>query len=202
VWNALSRVVVHLTAPGVPDIYRGDELWFQALVDPDNRAPVDWSLRDEALGQLRAIAPAGEPADPAELRAWIDQPGDGRLKMYLFEQLLRLRRERGAMMTSADYLPLRVEGELADRVFAFQRGHGREAVVVLVPRLTCAFGGGAPIGPVWGNTRAHLEEGASSSLAFRCALSGVLLHVTDGRLPLADAMARLPVAVLVSHQGN
>jgi (1->4)-alpha-D-glucan 1-alpha-D-glucosylmutase len=202
VWNALSRVVVHLTAPGVPDIYRGDELWFQALVDPDNRAPVDWAARDEVVGQLRAIAPAGAPADPGQLRAWMDQPGDGQLKMYLYEQLLRLRREHGAMMPGSAYTPLRVTGELADRVFAFQRGRGRDSVLVVVPRLTCAFGGVAPIGPVWGNTRIRLEDGAASTLAFRCALSGVLLHPTDRELPLADMMARLPLAVLVPHAGD
>ena len=41
-WNSLAQVVVHLTAPGVADIYQGAELWFRALVDPDNRRPVDW----------------------------------------------------------------------------------------------------------------------------------------------------------------
>jgi (1->4)-alpha-D-glucan 1-alpha-D-glucosylmutase len=202
VWNALSRVVVHLTAPGVPDIYRGDELWFQALVDPDNRSPVDWATRDEALGQLRAIAPAGEPADPAQLRAWLADPGDGSLKMYLVTQLLRLRREHGAMLPDAAYAPLKVEGEHADQLFAFQRGRGRESALVVVPRLSCTMGGGAPIGPLWGNTRIRLEDDATSSLAFRCALSGVMLNATDGELLLADVMARLPAAVLIAHPGD
>src|SRR5206468_3229174 len=31
-WNTFARLVVHLTAPGVPDLYQGDELWFRALV--------------------------------------------------------------------------------------------------------------------------------------------------------------------------
>jgi (1->4)-alpha-D-glucan 1-alpha-D-glucosylmutase len=202
VWNALSRVVIHLTAPGVPDVYRGDELWFQALVDPDNRSPVDWAIRDDALGELRALAPGGEPADPAQLRAWLEAPSDGRLKMYLFEQLLRLRREHPSMTPAAAYTPLKVEGERMNGVFAFQRGEGRERALVVVPRLTCALGGGVPIGSIWGNTRVRLEDGAASSLAFRCALSGVILNATDGELLLADAMARLPAAVLIPHPGG
>lgn len=48
-WTALGRLVVHLTAPGVPDIYQGDELWYAALVDPDNRRPVDWPAREAVL---------------------------------------------------------------------------------------------------------------------------------------------------------
>ena len=42
------------TCPGVPDIYGGDELEFLALVDPDNRRPVDW----EALRGGARLAPS------------------------------------------------------------------------------------------------------------------------------------------------
>jgi (1->4)-alpha-D-glucan 1-alpha-D-glucosylmutase len=41
--------LLKLTAPGVPDIYQGDELPFLALVDPDNRRSVDWGLRRRLL---------------------------------------------------------------------------------------------------------------------------------------------------------
>jgi len=46
---ALAQLALRLTAPGVPDIYQGDELTYLALVDPDNRRPVDWELRRAAL---------------------------------------------------------------------------------------------------------------------------------------------------------
>ena len=43
---SLGQVALKLTAPGIPDVYQGDELPYRALVDPDNRTPVDWdSLR-------------------------------------------------------------------------------------------------------------------------------------------------------------
>ena len=42
--------LLKLTAPGVPDLYWGDELELLALVDPDNRRPVDWDERRRALG--------------------------------------------------------------------------------------------------------------------------------------------------------
>jgi (1->4)-alpha-D-glucan 1-alpha-D-glucosylmutase len=46
---ALAQVLLKLTSPGVPDLYGGDELETLALVDPDNRRPVDWELRARAL---------------------------------------------------------------------------------------------------------------------------------------------------------
>jgi (1->4)-alpha-D-glucan 1-alpha-D-glucosylmutase len=46
---ALGALVLKLTGPGVPDVYQGDELTYRALVDPDNRRPVDWRLRRETL---------------------------------------------------------------------------------------------------------------------------------------------------------
>ncbi|MBA3258289.1 MAG: hypothetical protein H0T68_02335 [Gemmatimonadales bacterium] len=51
-WNGLSRTVLHLSSPGVPDIYQGDELWSFALVDPDNRRPVDYEERARKLEEV------------------------------------------------------------------------------------------------------------------------------------------------------
>ncbi|HZG36164.1 MAG TPA: malto-oligosyltrehalose synthase [Gaiellaceae bacterium] len=48
--DVLGMVLLKLTCPGVPDVYQGDELPFLALVDPDNRRPVDWALRRRLLG--------------------------------------------------------------------------------------------------------------------------------------------------------
>ena len=49
----LGTTLLKLTAPGVPDLYQGDELPYFALVDPDNRRPVDWEARRRALGAAR-----------------------------------------------------------------------------------------------------------------------------------------------------
>src|SRR5438045_8538454 len=38
--NSLSQVALKLTAPGVPDIYQGNEVWDFSLVDPANRRPL------------------------------------------------------------------------------------------------------------------------------------------------------------------
>ena len=75
---ALAQVALKLTAPGVPDIYQGDELPYRALVDPDNRRPVDW----DSMRQAR------------------DEP-----KLHLTKSLLALRAERPQAFAGA-YEPL------------------------------------------------------------------------------------------------
>ena len=65
--NALGQKLVQLTAPGVPDLYQGSELWDLTLVDPDNRRPVDFASRMRLLDELGAgpdaqAEPSGVPA--------------------------------------------------------------------------------------------------------------------------------------------
>jgi (1->4)-alpha-D-glucan 1-alpha-D-glucosylmutase len=50
---SLGQLLLKLTSPGVPDIYQGDELETLSLVDPDNRQPVDWQLREGLLNVRR-----------------------------------------------------------------------------------------------------------------------------------------------------
>jgi (1->4)-alpha-D-glucan 1-alpha-D-glucosylmutase len=76
--SALGQTLLKLTAPGVPDVYQGDELWALSLVDPDNRRPVDWGRRREALAELRAGA----------------EPTRETIKMFLIHRALGLRARR------------------------------------------------------------------------------------------------------------
>jgi (1->4)-alpha-D-glucan 1-alpha-D-glucosylmutase len=105
---SLAMLVLKLTAPGVPDIYQGDELPYRALVDPDNRRPVDWQLRRERLDGVAA----GDPPDAQTLKLW------------LIWTLLELRRRRPEAFVGG-YEPVAA----GDRVVAFVRG---EAVLVAV----------------------------------------------------------------------
>ena len=50
--NSLSAKLIQLTAPGVPDVYQGTEMWDLSLVDPDNRRPVDYPTRVELLARI------------------------------------------------------------------------------------------------------------------------------------------------------
>jgi (1->4)-alpha-D-glucan 1-alpha-D-glucosylmutase len=76
--SALGQTLLKLTVPGVPDVYQGDELWSLSLVDPDNRRPVDWGRRREALAVLRAGA----------------EPTRETIKLFLIHRALELRARR------------------------------------------------------------------------------------------------------------
>ena len=47
--NGLAQTLLRMTVPGVPDLYQGNEFWDFSLVDPDNRRPVDYAAREQAL---------------------------------------------------------------------------------------------------------------------------------------------------------
>jgi (1->4)-alpha-D-glucan 1-alpha-D-glucosylmutase len=202
-WNALARLAVHLTSPGVPDVYQGDELWFLALVDPDNRRPVDWAMREACLESVCRACESGVEGVPRleTLRQWRTDVADGTLKLYLTRRLLQLRRgDEGGALVGGSYYPLAAEGLHAERVIAFRRGEGLAARIVLVPRLTATLGGGtdggAPIGGArWGDTRLAGIDGGGVG-GWRCLLSGVEVPAWDGVLQVGDALAELPVALL------
>jgi (1->4)-alpha-D-glucan 1-alpha-D-glucosylmutase len=98
---ALAQLLLKLASPGVPDIYRGDELEDLSLVDPDNRRPVDWPLRQAALRALQD----GGPVD------------DENAKLFVTWKTLRLRCERAAAFAGS-YEPM----PAGDGVCAFVRG--------------------------------------------------------------------------------
>ncbi len=110
---SLGALVLRATAPGVPDIYQGDELWNHLLVDPDNRRPVDWSLRQVLLDhQLRG--------------ARVDR---FTAKLFTVRVLLALRAHL-AGFADLGYEPLDAPAD----VCAFVRGRPPEPeIVVVVP---------------------------------------------------------------------
>jgi (1->4)-alpha-D-glucan 1-alpha-D-glucosylmutase len=98
---ALGQLVLKLTAPGIPDIYQGDELPFRALVDPDNRRPVDFDWRQAMLRRLMGGTPP-----VAQIR-----------KLFVTLRLLGLRARRPAPFAGG-YEPL----EAGPAACAFVRG--------------------------------------------------------------------------------
>ncbi|HEX2249648.1 MAG TPA: malto-oligosyltrehalose synthase, partial [Gemmatimonadales bacterium] len=133
-WNALSRALLHLTSPGVPDLYQGDELWNFALVDPDNRRPVQYDVR----ARLLEVVEAG-PTEDDERRDWLTdlvaQVEDGRLKLHLIRTVLHLRRHDPQLFLTGSYTPLNAEGPSGHQVIGFARQQNGQRAIVLAPRL-------------------------------------------------------------------
>ena len=118
--NSLSQAVVKLTAPGIPDIYQGCELWDLSLVDPDNRRPVDFADREQRLARLDdAFKQQGGGLAPELLQRW----PDGTIKLFVTWRLLSLRREHPSAVRASILYPIETVGERADHVCAFLRGN-------------------------------------------------------------------------------
>ncbi len=155
--NGLSQVILQLTGPGVPDLYRGTELWDLSLVDPDNRGPVDFEARRRMLEELLTEGTSPERFD-ARLRGW----SDGRIKMFVIERLLGLRRERPDLFALGDYTPCEVDGPRRDHLCAFVRRRSGAVAIVIVSRLLHSASGGdfdRAIGPtLWEGTRVRVPD--------------------------------------------
>lgn len=107
--DALGQKLIALTAPGIPDVYQGTELWEDSLVDPDNRRPVDYAARRDALNANR-------------------HP-----KLRVVSAALAARRDRPDTIIEGGYTPLLADGPAADHLLAFVRG---DDVLTAVTRHT------------------------------------------------------------------
>jgi (1->4)-alpha-D-glucan 1-alpha-D-glucosylmutase len=173
---SLSQALLKLTAPGVPDIYQGCELWDLHLVDPDNRTPVDFNLRRRLLRELDDLSTAE-----------ILQRADEALpKLHLIRAALHMRTRRAAAFAAeSTYAPLLARGERAAHAVAYARGTATEpaAVVVLAVRLACRLHGD------WGDTTLEVPD-----TVWRNVLSGAI--VNGGIHTIADLVSAFPVMLL------
>jgi (1->4)-alpha-D-glucan 1-alpha-D-glucosylmutase len=184
--NSISQITLKATIPGVPDFYQGTEFWDLSLVDPDNRRPVDFKERANAL------ASAQTPDWEALAQNW----STGRLKLAWTRHLLKLRTELADVFAHGDYEPVQVSGPHRDHVIAFARRRGRDAVMIAVAKSFAPF---SQSGRVWPRAEAfdaaldvsgYSVEGFAEADATELRLSELFRH-----LPAAVLKARFVGAV-------
>jgi (1->4)-alpha-D-glucan 1-alpha-D-glucosylmutase len=222
--NSLGQTVLKLTCPGMPDLYQGTELWDFSLVDPDNRRPVDYELRQRLLGDLLVgqggeppqpaktglAGDAGEPpqqaktglaGDPGDLISLCDQLlenyADGRIKMWTTLRALNLRRDHPELFQSGGYVPLSGNGERAEHLVAFAREHNWQMAITALPRLPYTLSGGEPgaLPGRWGDTLLALPSNAPGE--FVNVFTGERLRASNGALLCRELFAHFPVALLL-----
>jgi (1->4)-alpha-D-glucan 1-alpha-D-glucosylmutase len=202
-FNSLSAALLRLTAPGVPDIYQGSELWSFSLVDPDNRRPVDFVLRQSLLDSLQEPTSSGGPRTDL-VQGLVENLPDGRAKLYLIRRALELRRSSPDLFAQGDYRPLEVEGTHAERLCAYARPHAGHAIIALAPRLLAGL-----VPPERETADPFTDVGWASTFVevptaiLRDELSGITLHasIRDRRYVLcaADVLRSFPVGLLSSE---
>ena len=168
--NSLAAKLILLTAPGVPDVYQGSELWETSLVDPDNRRPVDF---DERRLLLAAVNAGAHPL--------IDSTGAA--KLLVTTRALHLRKDRPELFTR--YAPLIALGDAAQHCVAFDRG-GAVSVATRLPVGLEARGG-------WGDTVVLLPTRTVTDVITNRCYEG-------GALRLADLLHKYPVALLAVQE--
>lgn len=195
-FNALSQSLIHLTAPGIPDIYQGTELFDDSLVDPDNRRPVDFEYRRRLLGEIEK----GYRSDlPALVEQLLEQRLDGRIKLFTTWVALQARRQYADLFRKGRYLPLVVSGQKQRHAVAFARADGTQWCLTVVPRFPVGLGAGErdPLGQaVWADTAVRLP--AQAPARWRDLMTNEPLDALQ-RLPLARVFSRMPVALLVGE---
>ena len=198
--NSLSQTLVKIGSPGVPDFYQGSELWDTNLVDPDNRRPVDFAIRQAMLEEIVHDADRSRVELVEKLLA---SPSDGRIKMYVLHCALQFRREHPELFAAGSYVPLETSGERARHVIAFARYIGCERVIIAAGRFFMDLGIAASsftASKVWSDTALTLPHDLASKryvdlLTGRAI--GPRLHEGTQRLSMDQIFARMPIAMLV-----
>jgi (1->4)-alpha-D-glucan 1-alpha-D-glucosylmutase len=169
--NSLAQTLIKLTAPGVPDLYQGTEIWDLSLVDPDNRRPVDYDMRRALLREVKGMKP----------EAALARSDDGLPKLWVTTKALCLRRSRPELFReAASYNAIYARGEHANHVVAYIRG---DALLAVAPRLVLGLANG------WADTVLRVPDGRWLNVMTSDTVDG-------GDVRVADLLCRFPVALL------
>jgi (1->4)-alpha-D-glucan 1-alpha-D-glucosylmutase len=170
--NSLAQTLIKYTAPGIPDTYQGSELWDLHLVDPDNRGPIDYALRQSMLAELES------GLDAEEIMRRVDS---GMPKLWTIYKALHLRTEKPDWFgRDAAFTPLIADGPKREHLVGYLRG---ENIATLVPRWNIKLAGS------WAGTMVEIPEGR-----WKNVLTGDT--VRGGRLRMSALLQRFPVALL------
>lgn len=173
--TSLSQTLLKLTAPGVPDLYQGSEIWDLSLVDPDNRRPVDYELRRRLLAEARSLDAAS---------AW-ERNNEGLPKLWLLHKCLEVRRIYARSFGNrASYAPLLAQGSKSEHVVSYCRGG---EILAVAPRLLLTLAGD------WDSTSLPLPQGCWTNV-----LTGD--EFGQETVPLSRLLATFPVALLIRKQ--
>ncbi|SEG09490.1 maltooligosyl trehalose synthase [Actinacidiphila yanglinensis] len=177
--NSLGAALLHLTVPGVPDVFQGTEFPVRTLVDPDNRGPLSapepGTVRGDVDRTLERVLGGAGARHPDEE------------KLRLTATALRLRRDHPEWYgPRSDYAPLTADGPAAAHCVAFVRGGGALTVVTRLSLRLAESGG-------WRETVLPLPPGR-----WHDRLGG---GTHEGAVPLAGLLASSPVALLTREPG-
>ncbi|CAN5453855.1 malto-oligosyltrehalose synthase [soil metagenome] len=197
VYYSLGQVLIKITAPGIPDIYQGCELWDLSMVDPDNRRPVDFDLRQKYLKKFEKTE-----TDSKFLQNLLEEPEDGRIKMFTTIKALEVRRKLPDLFAEGDYLPLEISGKNSSHVFGYLRKLNSTWCLILLPGALVSLDyleKVADMNSIWEDTFIHLPPNSPNSWTNVYTNNKVN---TDGQLSANEVFSGFPVALLTGNKNN
>jgi (1->4)-alpha-D-glucan 1-alpha-D-glucosylmutase len=205
-YNSLSQTLIKLTAPGVPDIYQGCELWDFSLVDPDNRRPVDFIHRQTLLNTLQILGTQTVQQRSVCVRKLSETLEDGRTKLLIISSVLALRKRWPEVFLHGSYVPLAIKGIQATQLCAYARIAGNRTVITVAPRFFAGLADETrllPLGErIWGDT-VMLMPIHRLGTNYICAFTGKVLEPQQSlsvwQLPIALLLAEFPVGLFISE---
>jgi isoamylase len=207
--NSLGQTLLRLCCPGISDVYQGSELWNLSLVDPDNRADVDFRARRGALSLVRErltkrdLVEAGGSANEDDQETTLTvgdrqlsgelltRYHDGWVKLYVLHLGLLARKALRELFLFGDYQPLAA----GEHLFAFTRAYGEQRLVCAVTRLPFTRTRGKQPFAVGAAFDDDVVEGVPPG-RYLNVFDNTELVVTSA-LRASELCASLPVALLV-----
>lgn len=184
--NSLVQLTLKCSCPGIPDSYQGSELWDFSLVDPDNRRPVDYGVREQLFEQVQQQS----------INDLWQSRHTGSIKLRLTNQLLKDRHDHTELYSKGAYLPLETTGKYSRNILAFARQYRQEWRIVAVPLYVAAICKEQQCSPLeidWNDTAILLPETMPQS--WKNLLNSTKGNV-KGQLSVKDIFRELPVGIL------
>ncbi len=198
--NSLSQQVLKLTSPGIPDLYQGSEMWNFTLVDPDNRAAVDYKTPRKWLSDNRKKIETNPLGTMHELAASLK---DGLIKLYVTNRLLNFRRREEQLMRDGAYYALKVRGDREKHVCAFARDLDNKRTITATGRFfqTLREENAPPRFPdTWQTTNIFVNKTFSPLGLFRDVFTGRVVQATlvdnEWVLRVSELFNPLPISFL------
>jgi (1->4)-alpha-D-glucan 1-alpha-D-glucosylmutase len=188
--NGLSQTLLKIVSPGIPDFYQGSELWDLRLVDPDNRAPVDFQKRVAMFDALKNRGTMDSAASDL-----MQHRQDGRVKLFTIGAALNFRKDHRELFAAGDFQQLPATGERRDHIIAILRHYKQDWALLVAPRWLARAKSADPQ-QFWQDTAISLPPNAPAR--WQNIFTQESTKSADGRntLPISKLLQHFPVALL------
>jgi (1->4)-alpha-D-glucan 1-alpha-D-glucosylmutase len=190
---SLGQVVIKITAPGIPDIYQGCELWDLSFVDPDNRRPVDYPLRRHHLDDIFKEEAKGNIKLFHFLKTMRQK---GLEKLFVTAKALSLRRQFPDLFSAGEYVPLSF-AQNEPVAIGYARMHLGQWALVVIPLAIARNRENAQPYAHEPDPRKYFTLPSGAPSRWRNIFTGETLSIAS-KLTVFEALRDFPVAVFIN----